>query len=118
MVGLRRVLPELTEIERLMLLRNLFALPKHERKLIRARFRNVDRLGPGERKRFIRELRDMTAGPSQESIRIERNVDRWRELSELERDNYRGQMRRFRSLSAEDRRRLLDEWERSPEAQP
>lgn len=118
MAGLGRVLPELTEIERLMLLRNLFALPKDERKLIRARFGDIDRLGPGERKAFMRELRDMTASPSQESIRLERNVDRWRELSKLERDAYRGQMHRFRSLSAEDRRRLLDEWERSPEAQP
>jgi hypothetical protein len=118
MSGLRRALPELTEIERLVLLRNLFALPKDERKAMRRRLRGIDRLAQGERKKFVQELRDTAAEPGQESMRIERNVDRWRDLSESERDNYREQMRRFRALSGEDRRRLLDEWERSPEPQP
>jgi hypothetical protein len=60
---------------------------------------------------LVEELRAIADRPNAENRRIERNVDRWKDMSESDREKYREQMRRFQSLSVDDRRRLLDEWE-------
>ncbi len=112
---LRLALPEFSEIERLVLVRNLFELSKEDQEAMRRRLRRMDDLDPSKRNELLRELRAMAADSSRESGRIKHNVDRWRGFSEAERDRYRKQMRRFRDLSTQDRRRLLDEWEDSPD---
>jgi hypothetical protein len=76
----------------------------------RERLRRIDELGPKERKEFARELRNRLAESPGETARIERNIDRWREMSESERESDREQMKRFRAMSVEDRRMLLDAW--------
>jgi len=111
MVGLRHAVPEFSEIERLVLLRNLFALPKAERQALRKRLRKIDDLSVSERAQLTRELRAIADRPSGESDRIGRNVDRWKDMPEADREQYREQMRRFRALSTEERRKLLNEWE-------
>ncbi len=111
MVGLRHAVPEFSEIERLVFLRNLFAMSKAERRTMRKRLRGIDDLEAGKRKELIDELRTIIDKPSAESRRIERNVDRWKDMSESDREKYREQMRRFRALSVDERRQLLDEWE-------
>jgi len=121
MVGLRHAVPEFSEIERLVLLRNLFAMPKEERQLMRKRLRAIDDLSSKERAALVEELHAIADRPSVESRRIERNLDRWKDMSEADRERYREQMRRFRALSVDERRRLLDEWEgpkrRSPDVE-
>ena len=111
MVGLRHAVPEFSEIERLVLLRNLFALPKKELRAMRKRLRRIDDLEADERARLIEELRAIADRPSADSRRIERNVGRWRDMSESDREKYREQMRRFQALSIAERRKLFDEWE-------
>ena len=111
MYGLSRALPEFSEIERLVLVRKLFAMSKDERRVMRERLREIDDLSVAERVRLVEELREMAHDADRESAMIESNVDRWRGMSESERDRYRAQMRRFRELSAEERGKLLDEWE-------
>jgi len=86
------------------------ALPKAERESLRRRLRKIDGLEPKERRQFADEPRDMLNESPGEAARIERNLDRWRRMSESEREKYREQMHRFRAMSAEDRRRLLDQW--------
>ena len=109
--GLRRAVPEINEIERLVLLHNLFALPVNEGKAMRRRLLRIDDLDAKQRARFVEELRGIANQPESDVGRIERNVDRWKGMSESERDRYRDQMRRFRELSVEERRKLLDAWE-------
>ncbi len=42
--------------------------------------------------------------------RFEQNVRRWQEMSEKQRETMRSQMRRFRGLPVDERKRLLDQW--------
>jgi hypothetical protein len=111
MIGLRLAVPEFSEIERLVLLRHLATLSKPERRAMRRRLGQMDDLDRGERAHFIEELRAIVDRPHGESQRLKRNVDRWKKMSESDRDRYRDQMRRFQALPVDERRRLLDEWE-------
>ena len=61
-------------------------------------------------KSLVHGARAGLAEPAGETARIERNIDRWREMSESERESDREQMKRFRAMSVEDRRMLLDAW--------
>ena len=59
-------------------------------------------------KSLVHGARAGLAEPPSETARIERNIDRWREMSESGRESE--QMKRFRAISVEDRRMLLDTW--------
>jgi hypothetical protein len=61
-------------------------------------------------KSLVHRARASLAESPGETARIERNIDRWREMSESERKSAREQMKRFRAISVEDRRMLLDAW--------
>ncbi len=108
--GLRIALPDFTELERVVLVRALFAMPEAERDVFRKRLRTIDDLDEGQRRELVAELRHIANSPKAE---LEQNVGRWKSMSESDRDDYRERMRRFRSLSFEERKKLLDEWEKS-----
>jgi predicted DNA-binding protein YlxM (UPF0122 family) len=61
-------------------------------------------------KSLVHRARAGLAESPGETARIERNIDRWREMSESERKSAREQMKRFRAISVEDRLMLLDAW--------
>ncbi|MEM9177357.1 MAG: DUF3106 domain-containing protein [Myxococcota bacterium] len=109
--ALERALPDFSPIERLSLLRAAAELPAEERKALRRRLRGIDEMAPPERAAFQAELREMIRGQAEEIERLERNRDRWRRMTEAERDEARAQMRKLRAMSVEERRALLREME-------
>lgn len=111
--ALERRLPDFSAIERLILLRAAVELPPTERKLLRERIARIDDLEAKERAVLIAEIESMIAGYSREVDRLERNKDRWKDMSEAEREEAREQMQRLRSMSVEERRALLEEMEKS-----
>ena len=60
---------------------------------------------------FVGELEAMIQSRSGEIERFERNRERWRDMSEAEREEAREQMKRLREMSVEERRELLREME-------
>jgi hypothetical protein len=111
MRGLRRALPDARPIERLAILRQALRLPVEKRRSLRERLRRFDALAPDERRVLVAELEGLRVEADVE--RLERNLERWEKLSEEERERYRAQMRRLWDMPLDERRRLLDEWERS-----
>lgn len=109
---LERALPEMSSLERLVLLRAAADLPEKEQAALRERIRGADELEPAGRAALIADLREMIDGLAGEADRIERNRERWRGMSEAERETYRSQMKRLRALSPEEREELLREMER------
>lgn len=109
--GLRRALPDARPIERLAILRQALRLPVEVRRSLRERLRRFDALTPDERQALVAELEGLRVEADVE--RLERNLERWEKLSEEERERYRAQMRRLWDMPLDERRRLLDEWERS-----
>ena len=107
---LERSLPGWSAAERRILLRRLARLPEIERKALRRRLRRIDELDRDGRDELVSELRGMIEPEAEDIRRLERNIDRWDGLSEAERERYRRQLRRFRSLPLEERRKLLDAW--------
>jgi hypothetical protein len=113
MRGIERALPDARPIDRVAILRAAGRLPRAERRALGERLRRVDSLAPDERAALVAELEGLLARSNDRVEQFERNLDRWEGLSEAERDRYRAQMRRLRAMPLEERRRLLDEWERS-----
>ncbi len=109
--ALERALPEFSPIERLMLLRAAAELPESDRKRLRRNIRGIDDLEPAERRAFLDELRDLVEGQAGEVERFQRNRERWRDMSDAERDEAREQMNKLREMSVEERRALLREME-------
>lgn len=110
---LERALPDFSPIERLLLLRAAAELPREEQESLRERVGAIDDLEPAERKQLIGELEGLIRAFDGEAERIERNRERWEGMSEAEREEYRAQMKRLRSMSVEERRALFEEMERS-----
>ncbi len=106
--ALEEKLPDFNAIERLILLRVAGAMPRDERRALRSRIDGIDEMAPAERQAFLAELKGLIAGFDGEVDRLERNRDRWKSLSESEREEYREQMRRLRSMTIEERRKLLE----------
>lgn len=112
MRGLVRALPDARPVERLAILRQAMQLPFAERRALRERLRRIDALGPEERRDLVAELEVLRSRADPDLERLERNLDRWEKLSEADRERYRAQMQKLRSMPIEERQRLLDEWER------
>lgn len=110
---LERRLPDFSAIERLILLRAAAELPPEERRSLRERIARIDDVEAKERALLISEIEALIAGYTPEIDRLERNKDRWKEMSEAERMEAREQMKRLRSMSVEERRALLEEMETS-----
>ena len=113
MKALERKLPDFSAIERLVIWRAAAQLPEPEREALKRRIAGIDELESEQRSQLIAELRGMIDAYSLEVDRLERNTQRWRDMSPSERDEVREQMRRLRSMSVEERRALLEEMERS-----
>ena len=106
--ALERALPELSSIERVVLVRAVAQMPEGERKAFRRRLRRVDDMEPAERKAFLAEIDGLVRDAEGEVERLSRNRDRWQRMSESEREEYRAQMKKLRAMSPEERRRLFD----------
>jgi hypothetical protein len=113
MRGLARALPGARPVERLAIARQAMRLPAEERRALRERLRGFDALAPDERRALVAELEGLLARADEDIARFERNLGRWEQLSEAERERYRERLRRLRALPPEERRALLEEWERS-----
>lgn len=113
MRGLVRALPDARPVERLAILRQAMRLPFEERRALRERLRRFDALDPHERRVLVAELEVLRVEGAADVDRLERNFERWENLSPEERERYRAQLRRLRDMPLEERRRLLDAWERS-----
>ncbi|MFK7895478.1 MAG: DUF3106 domain-containing protein [Myxococcota bacterium] len=111
MKRIRESFPEFSAVERRILVREFRKLPDGEREQIRDDVRRVDSLSPKERKAVSSKLRGLVTNASQDVDQIERNLDRWEGMSKKEREVYRKQMRKLRSMSEEDRKSLIKEWE-------
>ena len=108
---LREALPEFSAVERRVLVREVRKLPEVKRKAIRKSVRKIESLSPAERSEFSARLRGLLANASKDVERMERNLGRWEGMSKRERETYREQMRKLRSMSDEERREVLGEWE-------
>ena len=94
-----------------MLLREVRKLPEAERKVIREKVRTIETLSAEDRSAFSAQLRGLVENASTDVERMERNLDRWEGMSRQEREAYREQMRKLRSMAPEERRALIEEWE-------
>jgi len=110
---LERSLPDFSAIERMMLLRAAAELPEAERNALRKQVSRIDDLSPDDRQAFIAELKEMIRKVGPEVERLERNRRRWDGMSDAEREEFRGQMKKLRSMTPLERRALFAEMERN-----
>ena len=115
---LRELLPDFSPIERMLLVRAVARLPEQERESLRDRLRRIDDLAVPERQALVAELARLIEAQSSEVERLERNRHRWEALSEDDKQEYRAQMQRLRSMSLEERRALLEEMEKRQRSEP
>ena len=108
--ALRQALPDFSRLERRLILRRAVQMPPAQRQGLRRRLLEIDELDSDARSALETELREMLHEQADEIHRFEQNVRRWQEMSEKQRDTMRSQMRRFRGLPVDERKRLLDQW--------